>query len=186
MQLGLSIYLPLVVGQTVRNLFPKACKKVFIDWNFNKLGSVCLLILLWSTYDQAFASHAFANVPTSNSVFIVFISIGLWIVYFGIAFLTSTIWLPREDVVAICYCVPAKGIVMGYPLSATIWSGLSLELESKILIPIVIYQGLQLAFGSILIHVFRRWVERQHDEMKDRQEGQRVSQNSNESQANEA
>ena len=160
-QLGLSIYLPLFVGQVVRGLFPKTCKKIFIDWNMNKLGSVCLLTLLWSTYDQAFATHAFDSVVASNKIFLVFISVALWLVYFGVAFLTSVVWLPREDVVAICYCVPSKGIVMGVALSTTIWSGLSLDLESKIQIPIVIYQGLQLAFGSILIHIFRKWVDRQ-------------------------
>ena len=48
---------------------------------------------------------------------------------------------------------------MGVPLSTTIFSDLDLDLESKIQIPIVIYQGLQLAFGSILIPIFRRWVD---------------------------
>ena len=159
MKLGLSIYVPLVVGQTIHYLFPKTCKKLFLDWNLNKLGSISLLAILWSTYDQAFASHAFANVPAEDNIFIVFISIALWLVFFGVAFFTSIIWLPREDVVAICYCVPAKGITMAVPLSTTIFEGLSLDVESKIQIPIVIYQGLQLAFGSILVPIFRRWVD---------------------------
>ena len=159
-QLGLSIYLPLFLGQIFRNLFPKTAKKLFLDWKLNKVGSVCLLTLLWATYDQAFASGAFSAVPASNMVFIVFISVALWVVFFGIAFSTSILWLPREDVVAVCYCVPAKGIVMGVPLSATIWNHLDLSLDSKVLIPIVIFQGLQLAFASILIPIFRRWVDR--------------------------
>ena len=48
---------------------------------------------------------------------------------------------------------------MGVPLSTTIFSDLDLDLESKIQIPIVIYQGLQLAFGSILVPIFRRWID---------------------------
>ena len=158
-QLGLSIYLPLVVGQTVRGIFPNTCKKVFVDWKLNKIGSICLLVLLWSTYDQAFATHSFDSVPADNRIFIVFISIGLWILFFAVAFFASIFWLPREDVVSVCYCTPAKGIVMGVPLSTTIFPGISLQLQSKIEIPIVIYQGLQLAFGSILVAVFRRWVD---------------------------
>ena len=167
MKLGLSIYVPMVVGQVLRNLFPKTCKKVLVDWKVSKLGSLCLLVMLWSTYDQAFATGAFDTVPASNKVFIVFISVALWILFFGIAFFASTVWLPRKDVVAICYCVPAKGIVMAVPLTTTIWRGLGLDLESRLQIPIVIYQGLQLAFASILVPVLRRWVQRGEEREKD-------------------
>ena len=69
--------------------------------------------------------------------------------------------------VAICYCVPAKGIAIGVPLSLTIFNGLSLDLESKIQIPIIIYQGIQLVFGSILISIFRKWVDSQKPESQD-------------------
>lgn len=160
MKLGLSIYLPITLGQLARHCFPAACKKLFVDWRLAKLGSLCLLVMLWSTYDQAFASHAFDTVPASNKLFIVFVSVALWILFFGIAFLSSNLWLPRKDTVAVCYCVPAKGIAMAVPLTRTIWRGLDLDLESRLQIPIVIYQGLQLAFASVLVPVFRRWVER--------------------------
>jgi len=52
---------------------------------------------------------------------------------------------------------------MGVPLATTIFAGLDPVLESKIQIPIVIYQGLQLAFGSIMIGIFRRWVNAEQD-----------------------
>ena len=168
-QLGLSIYVPLFVGQAVRYFSPKVCKKIFIDWKLNKIGPVCLLVVLWATYDQAFASHSFDSVPASNMVFIVFISVGLWLIFFAIAFFASVVWLPREDTVSVCYCVPAKGIVMGVPLSTTIFAGIPLGLQSKIEIPIVIYQGLQLAFGSILVPGFRRWVDAEKNRDLDRE-----------------
>ena len=169
-QLGLSIYIPLVVGQIMRHFFPKICKKLFVDWKLNKVSSVSLLVLLWSAYDQAFASHAFDTVVASNKIFVVFISVALWIVFFAIAFLSSTIWLPREDVVSICYCVPAKAITMGVPLSTTIFADIDLGLESKIQIPIVIYQGLQLAFGSILIGIFRKWIDAEKKQQRGAEE----------------
>jgi len=46
-QLGLSIYIPLFVGQLVRYTFPDACRKLFITWKLNKLGSICLLLIIW-------------------------------------------------------------------------------------------------------------------------------------------
>jgi sodium/bile acid cotransporter 7 len=168
-QLGLSIYVPLFAGQVVRYYFPKVCKKIFIDWKLNKIGSVCLLVVLWATYDQAFASHSFDSVVASNKVFIVFISVGLWLIFFAISFFSSIIWLPREDTVSICYCVPAKGIAMGVPLSTTIFAGIPLALQSKIEIPIVIYQGLQLAFGSILVPIFRKWVDAEKNRDSDQE-----------------
>ena len=53
---------------------------------------------------------------------------------------------------------------MGVPLSTTIFVDLDLNLESKLLIPIIIFQGLQLAFASILIGIFRRWVDARKDQ----------------------
>ncbi|KXS99202.1 hypothetical protein AC578_3023 [Pseudocercospora eumusae] len=159
-QLGLSIYIPLVVGQVVRYFFQPACNTFFRKWKMGKISSVCMLIIIWSTYDQAFASKAFGTVPSSNLVFLVFILLTMWAVYFSISFLASLIWFSKEDVIAITYCVAAKGPAAGVPLSATIFAGISLELESKIQVPIVIYQALQVAFGSLLIVVFRRWIKK--------------------------
>ena len=66
---------------------------------------------------------------------------------------------------------------MGVPLSATVWEGISLGLESKILLPIVIYQGLQLGFASVLIPIFRGCVDRRKvldAELNDGSRGQRT------------
>jgi sodium/bile acid cotransporter 7 len=157
-QLGLSIYVPMAVGQLTRYFFEPACKKVFFDWKLLKSGSLCMLVVIWQTYDGAFASGAFDSVPGDNMIFVVFISIGLFLVYFCVAFFSAILWLPRKDVVAVCYCVPAKGPAMGVPLSTTIFAGMDPVLRSKIQIPIVIFQGLQIACGGALIGVFRKWI----------------------------
>ncbi|KAK3112354.1 hypothetical protein LTR53_011464 [Teratosphaeriaceae sp. CCFEE 6253] len=163
-QLGLSIYVPLTFGQMVRWYFQPACKKFFVDWKGNKLGSVCLLLIIWQTYDGAFSTNAFDSVPGSNIIFVAFTGVGLWLAWFGIAISTSLLWLPRKDIVSVCYCAPAKGPAMGVPLATTIFAGIDSTLESKILVPIVIYQGIQIVAGSIMITVFRRWVEAEERE----------------------
>lgn len=165
-QLGLSIFVPLSVGQIVHNLFPSATKKVFITWKLNKIGSVCLLMVIWQTYDQAFSSRAFETIPASNMVFIVFISAAFFLVFWLVAFFISNFWLPRRDTIAVCYCVPAKTPAMGVPLSEVMFVGLSAAVESKIQIPMVIYQGLQIVFGSLLIIFFRKWVRPQEMEQE--------------------
>jgi sodium/bile acid cotransporter 7 len=162
-QLGLSIYVPMAVGQLTRYFFEPACKKVFFDWKVLKSGSLCMLVVIWQTYDGAFASGAFDSVPGNNMIFVVFTSIGLFVVYFCVAFFAAILWLPRKDVVAVCYCVPAKGPAMGVPLSTTIFAGMDPVLRSKIQIPIVIFQGLQIACGGALIGVFRRWIANEEE-----------------------
>ena len=158
-QLGLSLYVPLAVGQLVRWKFKPWCQKLFVDWKLNKLGSVALLLIIWQSYDQAFEIGAFTSVPGSNIVFVAFIGVGIWLFAFAIAISTSLLWLPRKDVVSVCYCVPAKGPAMGVPLATTIFAGIEPTLQSKIQIPIIIYQGIQIMFGSIMITIFRRWIE---------------------------
>jgi sodium/bile acid cotransporter 7 len=157
-QLGLSIYLPMFVGQVTRYFFEPTCQKIFFDWKLLKFSPFCMLVIIWQTYDGAFASGAFDTVPASNMIFVVFISIALFAIYFCVAFTTGILWLPRKDVVAVCYCVPAKGPAMGVPLSTTIFAGIDPVLRSKIQIPIVIFQGLQIACGGALIPVFRKWI----------------------------
>lgn len=159
-QLGLSLFLPMAVGQVVQNVFPKTTEKVFKKWKLNKIGSFCLLTVLWSAYDQAFATKAFSSVPANNIVFIVFISIGLFVIWWVIAFFTAVLWLGRKDVVSVCYCVPAKTPAMGIPIIITLWVGLLDIEQSKLQLPMVIYQGFQITAGSILTIFFRRWVAR--------------------------
>ncbi|KAI7545193.1 hypothetical protein KC331_g6366 [Hortaea werneckii] len=159
-QLSLSLYLPLIIGQLLRHFFPDTCQRALVRWRLNKLSMLALLVILWQTYDKAFASQAFSSVRGDNMVFVVFVSLGLLVIFLLIAFGTSYFWLPKKDVVAVCYCVPAKGPAMGVPLATTIFAGIEPVLESKILIPIVIYQGLQVALGTLLVPVFRKWIER--------------------------
>lgn len=176
MQLGLSIYVPLAVGQVIRYFFTGACNTLFRKYKLSKIGSLCMLVILWSTYDQAFRSEAFEGVKPSNLVFLVFVLLGTWLVYFAIAFFISSLWFPKRDVISMTYCVAAKGPAFGVPLSNAIFSNIDLELESKIQVPIVIYAALQMAFGSILVVIFRRWVKNAEQKEEDRVAEQRSRQ----------
>lgn len=158
MQLGLTIYVPMVVGQIIRHFFPKQTNKIFVDWKFNKIGSIALLTLVWQTFDRAFETRAFESVPRSNMVFIVFISISNWLLWLAVTFFTSIPWLKKEDTISACYCVPAKTLAVGVPLSTLLYKGLSLQEEAKLQIPMVIFQAFQVLFSSLLTIPFRRWI----------------------------
>ena len=117
-QLGLSLFVPMFVGQVVQNMWPEPTHTVFVKWKLMKLSSIALLTMIWQTFDQAFRSGAFATVQGSNIVFIVFMSIALYVLWLGICFATSQMWLEKKDVIACCYCCPAKAIAMVVPLSS--------------------------------------------------------------------
>ncbi|QDS77131.1 hypothetical protein FKW77_001135 [Venturia effusa] len=163
-QLGLSIFVPLVAGQVIQNAFPKQTKFAFAYFKLSKLGSFCLLVIIWQTYDQAFSSGAFQTAKASNIIFIVFVSVALFFVFLAVCFFTSILWLPRQDTISVCYCVPAKTPAMGVPLANVMFIGLSSQLESKIQIPMVIYQGLQIVAGSLLTMAFRHWIQTGEEE----------------------
>ena len=73
-------------------------------------------------------------------------------------FSLSRLWLDKADTIAVAYIVPAKTPAMGVPLSNVMFAGLSPIVESKLQIPLVIFQGLQIAAGSLLTIGFRHWI----------------------------
>lgn len=152
------------VGQAVHNLCPNFTNTVFKDWKLSKLGSVSLLVIIWQTFDQAFASGAFKSIEGNNMVFVVFVSIafyGLWTV---ISVGLSLLWLGKADTIAMAYVVPAKTPAMGVPLSNVMFPGLSAIASSKLQIPMVVFQGLQIGAGSLLTLAFRHWIGAEDDE----------------------
>ena len=169
MQFGLSIYLPMAVGQVVRYFFPKAVQKVFVDWKLTKLGSLGMLTLLWQTFDHAFATGAFSTAKSANLIFIVFITIvnyGLWLI---ISVLLSILWLDRKDTVAVAMCAPAKTLALGMPLSFLLFVDITALDEAKIQVPMLLFQVLQMGLASLSTLAFRRWVDageakQRHDE----------------------
>ncbi|RMZ89714.1 hypothetical protein DV736_g3045, partial [Chaetothyriales sp. CBS 134916] len=159
LQFGLSIYLPMAVGQLVRCFFPKTVQKVFVDWKLSKLGSLSLLALLWQTFDHAFATGAFGAVKGSNLIFIVFITIANYSLWLVISVLLSRLWLDRKDTVAVAMCAPAKTLALGMPLSFVVFVNISALDEAKIQIPMLLFQVLQMAMASLSTLGFRRWVD---------------------------
>jgi sodium/bile acid cotransporter 7 len=131
-----------------------------VRYKLTKLGSFALLTVVWQTYDSAFASGAFSSIAGTNMLFLVFLAVGLFLLFLCLSFFAAGLWLPRADVVSVCYCAPAKSPAMGVPLAMTMFVGLSPVLEAKLQIPMVIYQGLQIAGGTVFVPLFRSWVRR--------------------------
>lgn len=163
MQLGLSLFLPMAVGQIVQYFTPKVCKKVFVEWKLMKLSSIALLTLVWQTFDQAFQSRAFESVKKSNIIFIVFICVALYFLWTALCFIASIIWLPKKDVIACCYCCPAKALAMVVPLTSVMYINISPVEQSKMQIPAIIFQAFQVGMGGLMTIAFRRWIRSEEE-----------------------
>lgn len=184
-QLGLSLFVPMVshsdnqsprleflavsmdpdnisqvAGQLVQHLLPAFTKNVIIKYKITKLSPLCLLVIVWQTYDSAFSSHAFDTIKASNMILVVFSGIGLYLVFIAIAVFSSKWWLSKQDTVAVAYISPAKTPAMGVPLAMVMFVGLTPQLQAKLQIPMVIYQGLQIMGGTVCIKPFRTWIDR--------------------------
>ncbi len=100
-------------------------------------------------------------------IFIVFISIAYYVLWTIICVSLSIFWLGKEDTIAVAYCVPAKTPAMGVPLSNIMFPGLPAITASKIQIPMVIFQAFQIAGGSLMTIVFRRWIRPEEERKRD-------------------
>jgi sodium/bile acid cotransporter 7 len=163
MQLGLSLFLPMATGQAVQWVFPRATKKFFVEWGIMRINSFALLTLVWQTFDQAFASGAFTAVKSSNIIFTVFICLALYLVWSAICFTAAMLWLPKVDVIACCYCAPAKALAMVVPLTSVMYVNIEAVEQSKMQIPAVCFQALQVTAGGLMTIAFRRWMRGEKD-----------------------
>lgn len=159
MQFGLSIYLPMFIGQLVRHFFPKLVNKVFVEWKVGKFASIAMLTLLWQTFDHAFGTKAFSSVKSSNMIFIVFITIVNYGIWLSISVALSIVWLDRKDTIAVAMCAPAKTLALGMPLSFLLFTGITGLEEAKIQIPMLLFQVLQMGLASLSTIWFRKWVD---------------------------
>lgn len=85
--LSLAVFLPLIVGQILREIWPKQVNWVFSTFKLNKISTFCLVLLNWSTFSTAFHQRAFEVVPTASIIMIVFLNFGFFILFSGICYI---------------------------------------------------------------------------------------------------
>ncbi|KAF2756001.1 sodium bile acid symporter family protein [Pseudovirgaria hyperparasitica] len=156
-QLGLSVFVPLAAGQITLALCPNITRTALYKYKLIKLPSLALLTLIWSTYDSAFASHAFAPLPASNIVFTISILAALYLVWAGLAFVLSLTWLAPENVVAVVFVVATKTPAIGVPLTGVLFAGLEEERLDRMRVATVVFQALQALLSGVLCVPLRRW-----------------------------
>ncbi|KAI1501291.1 putative sodium bile acid cotransporter [Biscogniauxia marginata] len=85
-QLGLSVLLPLAVGQGLRWTVPKQVAWVLRTFYLAQLCSVLMALVAWSTFSGAFETGALTQLPKSAVVFNVFMNIAEYLLFTAICF----------------------------------------------------------------------------------------------------
>ncbi|KAL6928721.1 hypothetical protein ACO0SA_002050 [Hanseniaspora valbyensis] len=84
-QIGCCLFVPFFLGQMTRLVFLSQMQWFWKTFHLTKLGSVCLLLIMFNSFSTAFAQHAFTSVSHINIIFICFFNCGL---YLFLSFLT--------------------------------------------------------------------------------------------------
>ncbi|KAI9270817.1 putative sodium bile acid cotransporter [Sporodiniella umbellata] len=174
--LGLTVLLPLVVGQTLRYFFPVKVKWLAQKLKFPILNSLALLCLVWSVFCDGVASDAFKKTSGVDIVAIVFVDIGMYL--FGCAFCLWIARLPwplacqaprwiskwrfnKQDSVAIMYCGATKTVSMGIPLINVLYSDSSYGVVGLLSLPLLMYHICQLFLGNFQVPFLKKWIEKE-------------------------
>ncbi|KAI0850909.1 putative sodium bile acid cotransporter [Daldinia vernicosa] len=191
-QLGLSVLLPLVVGQGLRWTFPKQVSWTLSTFYLAQFCSVLLMLVAWSTFSGAFQTGALTALPKSSIIFNVFINIAEYILFTAICYWVASPpdvlikvingyvadsrlgshlpeairkvvrvkKMPKELVVAVCFCGAAKTTSVGIPLAAAMWSQLDNFTISSIQVPVLLYTVEQVFIAQFFTIFFKWWLHR--------------------------
>lgn len=90
-QVGLSVFVPLFVGQCIQNILPKQTNIYlsFLKKYHIKIGSYMLLLIMFSSFSTAFYQGAFTSVSHVCIIFICFFNLGVYLFFTLVSFLIS-------------------------------------------------------------------------------------------------
>lgn len=187
-QVGLSLFVPLFVGQVVQNVFPKQVKWAVTHLYLAKVGTLMLLLLIWSTFSTAFYDKAFEEVHYTTMVMVCFFNVGAYLLFTLLCLGASRLpvnhlpkptdksgkfytWFykmvrpfhfSRKDTCAIMLCGAAKTVALGAPMISAQYGSQS-PVIGKVSIPLTLYQGEQILVAQFLVPVLKRWVAGEED-----------------------
>lgn len=86
MQLGLTVLVPLAVGQAIRWWQEKRVVAFLTKLRLAKISSVGLILVVWSTFSGAFKTGALTSLDKPSLVFDIFMNIALYLLFTVIVF----------------------------------------------------------------------------------------------------
>lgn len=180
-----------------------------------KIGSYMLLLIMFSSFSTAFHQKSFTSTSHVSIIFLCFFNFGCYLLFTAICYFVARPWFipklfPQEpipgtstkwymwsykifrpfyynkrDSICIMFCGPAKTAALGTSLITSQY-GDDKEHLGKILVPLVLYQAIQVLTGSFFVPLFRRWakdeIEEYENEVFDEENQDKMSNTSSNSQ----
>lgn len=194
-QIGLSVFVPLFVGQVAQNIWPKQVKWALTTFYLNKVGSFMLLLIMFQSFSTAFAQDAFESVSHASIIFLVFFNIGIYLFFTVLVYLYlrpyflvriydhepteedsraytwgykffRPFYYNRRDTVSVMLCGPAKTAALGVSLVSSQYGAHNPKL-GVLLVPLVLYQAEQVLTAQVLVNFMRKWIHAEDEIKKD-------------------
>ncbi|KAF7178499.1 hypothetical protein CNMCM7691_007198 [Aspergillus felis] len=159
--------------QLVRWAWPEQTERMMQTYRISKLGSACLLLIVWMTFSTCFATGALQTLSVQSVLFVVFFNIALYIALTGVCFVLSrppeVLLVNRfgmrrifkritpEETIAVCFCGPAKSTALGIPLLYAMWAPVDLYTKARTSVPVLLYTTEQICIAHFFVHALQRW-----------------------------
>lgn len=88
-QLGLTVLLPLVIGQGIQVLFTEPVAKFKVKCRLSDVSSFCLLLMVWSVFSDAVHAGSFSAVAGKDIVAVVILNFLFYILFSFVSFLLA-------------------------------------------------------------------------------------------------
>lgn len=168
--MGASLFGPLFVGQVAQYFFPGLT--LFVKkYQIGKLGSFCLVLMVFSSFSTSFKENAFVMISKESMILLVFFNIAIYLFFTGFCFvllrlpmipknnkLVRLLIFDKKDSVAIMLCGAAKTIALGIPLIDAQWGNNS-QIMAIISVPLVLYQTEQIFVAKLLVPILKKWID---------------------------
>ncbi|EPB86687.1 hypothetical protein HMPREF1544_06473 [Mucor circinelloides 1006PhL] len=175
-QLGLTVLLPLVIGQAIQILFTEPVAKFKVKCRLSDVSSFCLLLMVWSVFSDAVHAGSFSAVAGKDIAAVVILNFLFYVLFSAFSFLLARLpyskrifgplkWLERlrysrEDTVAVMYCGATKTVAMGVPLINVLYQKGDPGTIGVLSTPLLLYHVEQLILGNIEVEILKKWVSR--------------------------
>lgn len=152
-QLGVTVVLPLLVGQAVRASGMLRSS----DLPTSQVGQVALLLIIYTTFCDAFLEHDAGMDPVDILVTVMLVVIlQLLLMYLAWTFSGLQKMFSTPDRAAITFCCSHKSLTLGIPILRILFAGYSHF--SSISLPLLVYHPAQIILGSLLAPEMREWL----------------------------
>ncbi|CEP11165.1 hypothetical protein [Parasitella parasitica] len=183
-QLGLTVLLPLVVGQVIQIFFTEPVAKLKVKCRLSDVSSVCLLLMVWSVFSDAVHAGSFSAVAGKDIAVVVVLNFLFYVLFSTLSLVLARLPYPkrmfgtlkwfdrlrysREDTVAVMFCGATKTVAMGVPLINVLYQKGDPGTIGVLSTPLLLYHVEQLILGNIEVEILKKWVLRgqKRDEQK--------------------